>query len=60
MADLVYPPVVVAIKAFWKYLDLKFDFKGEERTFPAKVAPFLPSTMLAISILLWSEQRRFQ
>jgi 1-acyl-sn-glycerol-3-phosphate acyltransferase len=30
MADLVYPPVVVAIKAFWKYLDLKFDFKGEE------------------------------
>ncbi len=30
MADLVYPPVVVAIKAFWKYLGLKFDFEGEE------------------------------
>ncbi len=30
MADLVYPPVVVALKSFWKYLDLKFDFKGEE------------------------------
>lgn len=30
MADLVYPTVIVAIKAFWKYLDLKFDFKGEE------------------------------
>ncbi len=30
MADLVYPPVIVAIKAFWKYLGLKFDFKGEE------------------------------
>ena len=30
MADLVYPPVVVAIKAFWKYLGLKFDLEGEE------------------------------
>ncbi len=30
MADLVYPPVIVAIKAFWKYLGLKFDFKGAE------------------------------
>ena len=30
MADLVYPPVIVAIKAFWKYLGLKFDFQGEE------------------------------
>ena len=30
MADLVYPPVVVAIKGFWKYLSLKFNFEGEE------------------------------
>jgi 1-acyl-sn-glycerol-3-phosphate acyltransferase len=30
MADLVYPPVVVAIKTFWKYLGLQFDFEGEE------------------------------
>ena len=30
MADLVYPPVIVAIKAFWKYLGLTFDFQGEE------------------------------
>ncbi len=30
MADLVYPPVIVAVKAFWKYLGLKFDFEGEE------------------------------
>lgn len=30
MADLVYPPVVVAIKGLWKYLGLKFDFRGEE------------------------------
>ena len=30
MADLVYPPVIVAIKLFWKYLGLKFDFEGEE------------------------------
>ncbi|CAB5051534.1 unannotated protein [freshwater metagenome] len=30
MADLVYPPVIVAIKTFWKYLGLQFDFKGEE------------------------------
>lgn len=30
MADLVYPPVVVAIKTFWKYLGLQFDFEGED------------------------------
>lgn len=30
MADLVYPPVIVAIKTLWKYLGLKFDFEGEE------------------------------
>lgn len=30
MADLVYPPVVVALKSLWKYLGLRFDFKGEE------------------------------
>ncbi|CAB4636543.1 unannotated protein [freshwater metagenome] len=30
MADLVYPPVVVALKTFWKYLGLRFDFNGEE------------------------------
>ena len=30
MADLVYPPVVVAIKGLWKYLGLKFDFRGDE------------------------------
>ena len=28
MADVVYPPVVVAIKLFWKYLGLRFDFQG--------------------------------
>ena len=30
MADLVYPPVIVAIKTFWKYLGIKFDFQGVE------------------------------
>ncbi len=30
MADLVYPPVIGAIKLFWKYLGLKFDFEGAE------------------------------
>jgi len=30
MADLVYPPVIVLIKSFWKYLGLKFDFQGQE------------------------------
>jgi len=30
MADLVYPPVIGAVKAFWKYLGLKFDFEGDE------------------------------
>ena len=29
MADLVYPPVVVAIKLLWKYLGLQFDFQGD-------------------------------
>ena len=31
MADLVYPPVIVLIKSFWKYLGLRFDFEGEEQ-----------------------------
>lgn len=30
MADLVYPPVIVLVKSFWKYLGFKFDFKGDE------------------------------
>ena len=30
MADLVYPPVIVVIKSFWKYLGFNFDFKGQE------------------------------
>ena len=30
MADYVYPPVVVALKTLWKYLGLKFDFRGIE------------------------------
>ena len=30
MADLVYPPVIVAIKTFWKYLGIQFDFQGVE------------------------------
>jgi len=28
VAELVYPPVVVAIKLFWKYLGLRFNFQG--------------------------------
>ena len=30
MADLVYPPVIIAIKTLWKYLGLNFDFQGDE------------------------------
>ena len=30
MADLVYPPVIVLIKSFWKYLGMNFDFQGQE------------------------------
>lgn len=30
MADFVYPPVVGAIKLFWKYLGLRFDFEGDQ------------------------------
>jgi 1-acyl-sn-glycerol-3-phosphate acyltransferase len=29
VAELVYPPVVVAIKSLWKFLGLKFTFYGE-------------------------------
>jgi len=30
VADFVYPPVVGAIKLFWKYLGLRFDFTGDQ------------------------------
>jgi 1-acyl-sn-glycerol-3-phosphate acyltransferase len=30
MADYVYPPVIAAIKALWKYLGLRFTFSGHE------------------------------
>ena len=30
MADFVYPPVIIIIKALWKFLGLKFDFQGDE------------------------------
>jgi len=30
VAEIVYPPVVVFLKSFWKYLGLRFDFKGVE------------------------------
>ena len=30
MAELVYPPVIRAVKTFWRALDLKFDFQGQE------------------------------
>jgi 1-acyl-sn-glycerol-3-phosphate acyltransferase len=31
VADLVYPPVIVVIKSFWKYLGLQFDFQGQDK-----------------------------
>jgi 1-acyl-sn-glycerol-3-phosphate acyltransferase len=30
MADLVYPPVLRAVTGFWRTLNLKFDFQGQE------------------------------
>lgn len=30
MADIVYPPVIVGLKTLWRYLGLKFDFRGVE------------------------------
>ena len=30
MADYVYPPVIFTIKTFWRYLGLRFDFRGQE------------------------------
>jgi len=30
VAEIVYPPVVVAIKGVWKYLGLRFEFQGVE------------------------------
>ncbi len=29
MAEIVYPPVIVALKSFWRYLGLQFHFEGE-------------------------------
>jgi 1-acyl-sn-glycerol-3-phosphate acyltransferase len=30
MTELVYPPVIGAVKTFWRVLGLKFDFQGQE------------------------------
>jgi 1-acyl-sn-glycerol-3-phosphate acyltransferase len=30
VADYVYPPVIISLKTAWRYLGLKFDFKGTE------------------------------
>jgi 1-acyl-sn-glycerol-3-phosphate acyltransferase len=30
VADLVYPPVIVLVKSFWKYLGFNFDFHGQD------------------------------
>ena len=43
MADLVYPPVIVVIKTFWKYLGIRFTFSGEEHI------PSAGSAVLAIN-----------
>jgi 1-acyl-sn-glycerol-3-phosphate acyltransferase len=29
VAEIVYPPVIVALKTFWRYLGLQFNFEGE-------------------------------
>ena len=29
MADLIYPPVIKIVRAFWRYLDLRFTFYGQ-------------------------------
>ncbi|QLL24956.1 1-acyl-sn-glycerol-3-phosphate acyltransferase [Actinobacteria bacterium IMCC26103] len=29
MAEIVYPPVIVALKTFWRYLGLQFHFEGQ-------------------------------
>ena len=30
MAEIVYPPVIVALKTFWRYLGLQFTFSGDK------------------------------
>ena len=30
MPDLVYPPVIVLVKTFWRYLGFNFDFQGQD------------------------------
>lgn len=30
MAEIVYPPVIVALKTFWRYLGLQFSFSGDK------------------------------
>lgn len=31
MAEVVYPPVIIFLKTFWKYLGLQFHFEGDEQ-----------------------------
>ena len=31
MAEVVYPPVIIVLKSFWKYLGLQFHFAGDEK-----------------------------
>jgi 1-acyl-sn-glycerol-3-phosphate acyltransferase len=31
VAEVVYPPVIVFLKSFWKYLGLRFHFEGDEK-----------------------------
>lgn len=31
MAEVVYPPVIIVLKSFWKYLGLQFHFEGDEK-----------------------------
>jgi 1-acyl-sn-glycerol-3-phosphate acyltransferase len=30
VVDLVYPPVIVLVKTFWKYIGFNFDFQGQD------------------------------
>jgi 1-acyl-sn-glycerol-3-phosphate acyltransferase len=31
VAEVVYPPVIIVLKSFWKYLGLQFHFEGDEK-----------------------------
>ena len=46
MAELVYPPVIGLVKTLWKYLDIQFEYEGQENL-PRKGGAVLASNHIS-------------